>query len=189
MKSSTKNLVLTALCAALICVLAPLSVPVGPVPISLATFAIMFAGIVLGGRLGTLAVLVYLLLGMVGVPVFAGWTAGVQKLAGPTGGYLVGYLPLAFLCGFIYHSFGREKKGTARIMAMVAAMLIGTAVLYLLGTAWFCFSMPSTVGKALGLCVIPFLPGDVVKIVCVTLIAPQVEKALNRAAAAEPQNA
>lgn len=188
-KTSVKELVLTALFAAMICVLAPLSVPIGPVPISLATFAIMLAGILLGARLGTIATLIYLLLGMVGVPVFAGYTAGVQKLAGPTGGYLVGYVPLAFLCGLLYHRFGSMQKGARKIAWMTVAMLIGTAVLYVLGTAWFCIGMPSALAPALTMCVIPFLPGDAAKIIAIVILAPQIEKGLRRAGAAAPDAA
>ena len=181
MKLSVRELVFCGVFTAVLCVLAPLSVPVGPVPISLATFAVMLAGTILGKKLGVISVLIYLLLGMVGLPVFAGWTAGAAKLAGPTGGYLVGYLPLAFICGFAKIT---GQKGRA-LLSMALCMILGTAVLYALGTVWFCVVTGSDTMRALGLCVIPFLPGDLLKIAAVMAIAPQVRKAVDSALAAE----
>lgn len=180
-KSSTQNLVMCAVCAAVICVLSPISVPIGPVPISLATFAVMLSGALLGAKWGTIATAIYLLLGCIGVPVFAGYSAGVACLAGATGGYLIGYLPLAFLGGFIYDKFGRNRGGAAKIAAMVIGMIVGTAVLYVLGTAWFCLVTGTGVIAALALCVTPFLVGDAVKMIVVAIIAPQVERALTKA--------
>ena len=92
-KIKTKDLTLTAVMAAIICIAGPLTVAVGPIPLSLATFAIYLAGAVLGPKRGTAAVALYLLIGMIGVPVFSGFTGGFQKLAGVTGWYLIGYLP------------------------------------------------------------------------------------------------
>ncbi len=179
MKSSTQNLVLTALLAAVICILSPLSVPIGPVPISLATFAVMLAGCLLGAKWGTLATLIYILLGAVGVPVFAGYSGGFQDIAGMTGGYIVGYLPLAFCSGLIYDRLGRSASGVRRIAFMIIGMVVGTAVLYALGTAWFCVVSGMNVVSALALCVTPFLIGDTMKIIVVAVIVPQLERALN----------
>ena len=95
----TKDLTLTAAAAALICIAGPLSVFIGPVPLSLATFAVYMAGAVLGARRGAAATALYLLIGVAGMPVFSGFSGGFQKLAGVTGGYLAGYLPCAFLTG------------------------------------------------------------------------------------------
>ena len=93
MKLTTYELVLCALCAAVTCILAPISVPLaGEVPISLATFAVLLSGILLGGRFGAISQLVYVLLGSVGVPVFAGWTGGIGITLGVTGGYIIGYI-------------------------------------------------------------------------------------------------
>ena len=99
----------TALMAAAMCVLGPLTVPIGAVPISLANFVICLTAWLLGPKFGTLSVAVYLLIGLVGVPVFSGYGAGIAKLAGPTGGYLVGYLLLAFIGGL----FIEKSKGPA----------------------------------------------------------------------------
>ena len=95
MKMTTHDLVLCALCAAVTCILAPLSVPLaGEVPISLATFAVLLSGILLGAKLGGLSQVIYVLLGSVGVPVFAGWTGGIGITLGVTGGYIIGYIRL-----------------------------------------------------------------------------------------------
>lgn len=181
MKTTTKKLVSCALCAAILCVMAPFSVPIGPVPLSLATFAVLFAAFFLGGKWGAAAVGIYLLLGAVGVPVFSGFTGGLQKLIGPTGGYLIGYLPMAFITGGLYTLWGKKKSGWKRFLLMFLAAVLGTAVLYALGTAWFCHVMERTVWEALALCVIPFLPGDIAKTAAAAILAPIVSKAVERA--------
>ena len=169
-----KDMTLTAVTTALICIAGPVVIPAGPIPLSLATFAIYLAGAVSGRKRGTLAAALYLLIGIIGVPVFSGFSGGFQKLAGVTGGYLIGYLPCAFLSGF-----GAElaaKKGRIRILPVM--MTAGTAVLYTLGTAWFMFQSGNTLGTALSLCVVPFLPGDAVKIAAATAISVPVRRAV-----------
>ena len=104
MKLTTYEMVLCAFCAAVTCVLAPISVPLaGEVPISLATFAVLLSGILLGAKFGAISQLVYVLLGSVGVPVFAGWTGGIGITLGVTGGYIIGYILMAFVAGLLYH--------------------------------------------------------------------------------------
>ena len=172
-----KDMTLTAVMAALICIAGPLTIAVGPIPLSLATFAVYLAGAALGKKRGTLAVGLYLLIGLIGVPVFSGFSGGFQKLAGVTGGYLIGYLPCAWLSGA-----GAElccEKGKPRWM-MPAMMAAGTMVLYIIGTAWFMIQTGNTLGGALGLCVVPFLPGDAAKIIAVTLLTVPVRKAVGQ---------
>ena len=172
--------------AALTCVLAPIAIPMPlGVPITLATFSIMLAGVLLGARLGTISQGVYILLGAAGLPVFSGYRGGIGVIAGMTGGYIIGYLPLVFCSGCFYHRFGRTRKGTGRILAMVTGMLTGTALLYLLGTAWFIAVSHMSVSGALAACVLPFLPGDAVKIAAVVMLALPLERALRRAGWAE----
>lgn len=112
-KLTTYQMAVTALMAAALCVLGPLSVPIGAIPISLSNFVICLTAWLLGPKFGTLSVAVYLLIGLVGVPVFSGYGAGIAKLAGPTGGYLVGYLLLAFIGGL----FIEKSKGQPVIAA------------------------------------------------------------------------
>ena len=169
----TKDLTMTAVMAALICIAGPMTAAVGPVPLSLATFAVYMAGAVLGPKRGTAATALYLLIGIAGVPVFSGFTGGFQKLAGVTGGYLAGYLPCAFLSGLGGEMYGRGRKWLLPVL-----MAAGTAVLYLVGTAWFMIQTGNALGAALSLCVLPFLPGDAAKIAAVTLISGPVRKAV-----------
>lgn len=178
---TTHQLAVTALMAAVMCVLGPLSLPIGPVPISLTNLVVFFSALLLGARLGTLSVAVYLALGAVGLPVFSGYGAGLAKLAGPTGGYLIGFLPLALLVGLCAPFAEKPASAPARIAATVAALLLGEAALYVLGTAWFCRLMDCTVSHALGLCVLPFLPGDGLKVAVAALLAPLLKKRLQAA--------
>ncbi len=172
---SARRLCACALVTALLCVISPWSVPIGPVPISLATLAVYLAGALLGPRDGALSVAAFLLLGLAGLPVFTGFAGGAAKFAGPTGGYLLGYLPCAAIAGFAAHGENARRWRYALWMAA------GTAVLYALGTAWFCVAAQSSVGAALGLCVLPFLPGDAAKIAAVCWIAPALRRRLTEA--------
>ena len=104
-KITTYQMAVTAVMAAVLCVLGPLTVPIGAIPISLANFVICLTAWLLGPKFGTLSVVIYLAIGLIGVPVFSGYGAGLAKVAGPTGGYLVGYLLLAFIGGLFI-----EKK-------------------------------------------------------------------------------
>ena len=173
----TRDMTQTALMAAVLCVAGPLTVAIGPVPLSLATFAVYLAALVLGPRWGTAAVAVYLLLGMAGVPVFSGFSGGLQKLAGVTGGYIVGYLPCAWLSGLGRSAETDFRKAWRREMLWAAA---GTLVLYVLGTAWFMIQSGNGLGASLSLCVLPFLPGDAVKILAAAFLSCQIRKALQK---------
>lgn len=181
----TRDMTLVAVMAALICAAGPLTIAIGPIPLSLATFAIYMAGAMLGWKRGAMAVGVYLLIGFVGVPVFSGFTAGVQKLAGPTGGYLVGYLPCAMITGLGVPGSGSEHApGEARrpMLRLGPCMAVGTAALYAVGTAWFMAQSGSALAAALGVCVLPFLPGDAIKIIGATLLAIPARRAVWRPA-------
>ena len=179
--SDTGNLVLCALCAAITCILAPLSIPLaGGVPISLATFAVMLAGVLLGGSLGAASQLIYVLLGAVGLPVFAGWTGGLGNVLGMTGGYIIGYIPLAWLTGLIYKKFGSTAGMPARIAFMILGMTAGNIALYVLGTAWFMVVTGMTLEASLAACVIPCIPGNFIKMAAVCFIAPPVENAIRK---------
>lgn len=168
----TRDMTMTAVSAALLCILGPLSIAIGPIPLSLATFGVYLAGALLGPKKGTLAVGLYLLIGIAGVPVFSGFSGGFQKLAGVTGGYLAGYLPCAFLTGL--GALWQEKH----FAVLPAMMTAGTAVLYLIGTLWFMAQTGNGLGPALSLCVVPFLPGDAMKIAAASLISVPVKKTL-----------
>lgn len=167
-----KSICVTAVFAAVICVLAPFSVSAGPVPISLATFAIYLAAGLLEAKFSLAAVAVYILLGCAGLPVFSAFRGGVQVIAGVTGGYIIGYLPMAVVISLLCSKF-RQKK-----FMYPVSMVIGTALLYAFGTAWFIVQTKTTLAAALASCVTPFLIGDAVKIAAASVICPLVRDKL-----------
>lgn len=152
------RLVRVALFAALTGVLSQLAIPLpGLVPLSLATFAVYLAVMVLDWKEAAASMAVYLLLGAVGIPVFSGF-GSLGRLIGPTGGYLIGYLACALTAGLILARTGR------RVIPCAAALVLGTVVLYAIGTVWYMVQTGSALGPALAGCVLPFLPGDCLKI-------------------------
>ncbi len=169
-KIDTRQLVFSALFTALIAVFSQVQLPIGPVPVSLATFGVMLCGLLLGERYGALAVGAYLLLGAVGAPVFAGFQGGVSRLLGPTGGYLVGYLAYVLLAGLPAPALQERFWGRC------ALLLLGTVLCYTLGTAWFIHVSGRGVGESLALCVVPFLPGDAAKIALSAFLAPRLRR-------------
>lgn len=171
-RMTTYQLTVTALMAAVMCVLGPVSVPIGEVPISLTNLVICFAVWLLGAKFGTLSVLVYLLLGAVGLPVFSAYSGGLAKLAGPTGGYLVGFLPMAFIGGLIIE----KTKGQPVLSGL--GLVLGIAVSYALGTAWFVFQMGCELSYALTVCVYPFIAFDLIKVVITVLVGSLVRRRL-----------
>lgn len=180
LKFSVKNLCIAAVLTALCCVLSPMSVQIGPVPISLGTFCIFLTAAILPWKLSVVSIIVYILIGAVGLPVFSGFKGGIQVLAGPTGGYLVAYPFMALIISLTVRSF--VKKGTVfHIASMIVSMSLAMAVCYLLGTAWFVISAGSTISAALSACVIPFIWADLLKIAAATLLGFSVTKALNKA--------
>ena len=162
--------VCAALCAVL-CVVCPFTVPVGVVPVTLATFAVSCIGGLAGGKKGLIATALYLLIGCVGVPVFAGFRGGAYVLIGPTGGFLWGYLPLVAAAGF-------TSDCTDSRAALCGAFFGGTAALYLCGALVYALSAKVSFLAALSVCVVPFLPFDVVKIAAATALSPRFKKAL-----------
>ena len=171
---SVRSMVFMAIFAAILCVCAPFAVPLpGLVPITLATFAVYLAGTILGGKRGMIAVIVYILLGAVGLPIFSGFDGGIAKLMGVTGGYIIGYIPLALITGI----FADMK--TRGHWTMVIGMILGTVALYTFGTAWYMIFTGTALIPALLGCVVPFLIGDGIKIVCVTAIAMPLKSRLN----------
>ena len=173
-KITTQQMALVAIMTALTCILAPFSLPIGPVPISLTNLVIYFSLYLLGWKLGTLSYVIYLLIGLVGVPVFSGFTAGPAKLFGPTGGYLIGFIPMAIICGFAFEKFSNRGM-------QIAGLAIGTIVAYIFGTAWLAIEAHLTFYQALLAGVIPYIPGDLVKIILVVLVGPIVKKRLQSA--------
>ena len=168
-KIKTKQMVLIALMTAVTCVLGPLSIPLpfSPVPISLTNFAIFLAIFVLGMKNGTISFIIYLLLGAVGVPVFSSFRGGLQVLAGPTGVYLIGFIFLALIMGFALDHFDRKLVPT------IIGMIIGMAVCYAFGTVWLAKLLSLSFKEGLMMGVIPYLAGDVAKIIIAAIVGPK----------------
>jgi len=166
----TRNLVITALLAAVICVMAPFSIQIGPIPLTFATFAIYLAATVKNARTGLCAVIVYLALGAFGVPVFSSFSGGFNKLVGATGGFLIGYIPGAYVIGKLVDIFADKK------IIYPAAMTLGTILWYTLGAAWYAVQAHVSISAALAVCVVPFIIPDIAKIVIASVVAPVIRR-------------
>ena len=157
---SIHRLVWIALMAALTAVGAVVSIPLGPispVPVSLQTMFVLLAGFILGPRGGALAVLLYLAAGLIGLPVFAGGKSGLAAFLGPTGGFLLGFAPGAMIAG------AARRDPVRPLPALLAYAAASTAVMLTLGTVQLAALLQISIGKALAVGVVPFLPGAVVK--------------------------
>jgi biotin transport system substrate-specific component len=135
----------------------------------LATFAVFCAGALLGSKFGALSLALWAAIGAVGVPVFTMFRSGFGALLGPTGGYIVGYIPAAFVIGFIIENVNIDTK--KKVFLYPAAMVVGMLIYFVLGTAWFMYSTNTGLWEALMICVIPFLPGEFIKAACATAVA------------------
>ena len=160
-----RMMVYASLFAALTAVGAFVAVPIGPVPIVLQNMFVYLAGLLLGGRWGLASVGVYLLAGACGLPVFAGGLGGIGRIIGPTGGYLIGYLPTVFLIGKI------SDRANPRAIVDVLAMVVGSVALYACGISWLKIITGLTIAKALAVGMVPFLIGDALKIAAAAAIA------------------
>ena len=186
MNTKTKEITIIGLMTAIICIAGPLSLqlPFSPVPISLGTLAIYFTVYILGMKRVTISCLVYLLLGLVGVPVFSAFTSGPAKLLGPTGGYLIGYVFMALIIGYCV------DRWNGHMVLSFIGMIVGTAVMYALGTVWLAYQMSkgseqtliAALPAAFAAGVLPFVLIDLAKIVFSLLIGSQVRVRVRRAA-------
>ena len=174
---STQKMALAAVMTAITCILAPLSIPIpiSPVPVTLTNLAILLTACLLGWKLAVSSCILYLLLGIAGLPVFSAYGSGIAKVIGPTGGYLVGFIPLSIAAGLV---FEHVKNPLMRIVFLAAATGL---LLYLPGTAWLAFQANLTFDKALMMGVIPYIPGDLVKIILVVILGPALLQSLKRA--------
>lgn len=175
-KLSTRKLALIGVMTAVICIVAPFSVPLpfSPVPLSFATLSIYLAVYVLGMRDGTISLLIYLFLGAVGLPVFSGFSGGIGKLAGPTGGYLIGYIFLALISGFILDRF------SGKLLFSLLGLMLGTAVCYAFGTIWLAYQLNLSFPAALTAGVLPYIPGDLAKIIIALIVGSKLKTALHK---------
>lgn len=175
LKFTTKELTIIPIFTALTAVLSQIVIPLPftPIAINLATLSVYLAGGLLGAKNGTISQLVYVILGAVGIPVFTGLSGGLGIVTGPTGGYIAGYVLAAFTIGIIIHFMGKSVK------VIVFALVIGTLLLYTLGTMWFMTISNTQLIPALTMCVIPFLPGDGLKIALATFLISRLKNYVN----------
>ena len=174
-KMTVYEMCVCALFTALLCVLGPIAVPIGPVPVTLGLLVIYLSVYLLGCRGTVISTVLYLLLGMVGLPVFSGYSGGLAKLAGATGGYLIGFIFVALIGGFV------AEKSAYNIWKTGAALVAGTLVAYGFGTAWFVIITQNSIVYALTVCVLPFIGFDAIKIVLATAFGKAVRVALTKA--------
>ena len=172
---SARTLTEVALSAALLVVCSLISVPAA-VPFTLQTFGVFVILVILGWKKGCAAILLYILLGLIGLPVFSGAKGGPAALFGPTGGYILGFL-LTGLCYWLYERLGHE-----RVPAQALSLLLGLALCYTFGTAWFVrvYTGEITLARALALCVWPFIVPDLIKLALALPVGRRVRKALGR---------
>ena len=145
--------------------------PFTPVPITLQTFFVLLAGAILGRKLGMLSQAGYLLVGIFGLPVFTGGLYGFARLIGPTGGYLIGFVLAAFVIGKLL-----GKDDHAGFIKIVAAMLVGLAILFTTGTIQLAYVLHIPFDKAVALGILPFIPGDVIKLLAAATIYQRMQK-------------
>lgn len=171
-----QNVVLVMIFSALIGLSAQLSFPLpfSPVPITMQTFVVLLAGVVLGSRLGAVTLIAYLGQGAAGIPVFAGGKSGILALFGPTGGYLFGFVIAAWLVGFL-----AERGWDRRLWTAALAMVLGNLVIYAVGVGWLATFLGFS--KAITAGMVPFLLGDAAKIILAAVILPKAWSLFGRA--------
>ena len=172
--TSLRMTVYASLMAALTAAGAYLAIPIGPVPIVLQNLFIFLSGLLLGSGWGTASVGVYLLAGVLGLPVFAGGVGGIGRFAGPTGGYLLGFLPAVCVIGFI------SNVSKTNVVRDLLAMVCGSLIIYACGLSWLKILTGMTLGKTLAVGMYPFLPGDALKMAAAVPIAKALRPVINR---------
>ena len=171
-KSKLKGMVFSALFAALTAAIAPVKIPLGftPVPITLQTIAVLLSGAMLGPYYGALAMILYVVVGALGLPVFAGGSSGFGVLIGPTGGYLISYFIAAFAIGKML-----ESKKNPSYINYIAAMVMGSIIIYILGATQGKFVTGLPWNAIMTGWVLPFLIGDTIKILLAAWITKSID--------------
>lgn len=164
-----------AIFVALMCIFGPLSIPIGPIPVSFTVLTIFLAIMLIGTRLSLLSYGIYLIMGAIGLPVFSGFQGGIGKLLGPTGGYLIGFIPMIVVSGLIVYRFSQK------VIPSALSMILGVVIAYVFGTAWFVISLQTDIMYALTVCVFPFIPFDLAKIAIAIILGKVIRSALIRA--------
>ena len=169
-RTTVRRLCLYALFSAVLCVISPIAIPIGAIPISFSACAVLLCSIVLGGR-APIPVAVYLAAGALGIPVFAGGMAGFGVLLGPTGGFLWSYLPMSALTGTLYSALNRRCKAAGKRFAWTVVIgICGMLICYLFGVVQYMLVANASVFSAISVCVLPFLFFDLCKLVMIALL-------------------
>jgi len=170
---SNKRIVYVGLISSLICIISPFSLmlPVSPAPISLGTFGVYLAGVILGTKMGVTSVTVYLILGAIGLPIFAGFMGGISRFFAPSGGYLISYILIALLTGYFSDKFYGKKN-----ILIIVGMIIGTLMCYFVGSAYMSYKMGFDISTAFIKGVIPYIIGDTIKMIVAYFISIEIRK-------------
>ena len=174
MNLKTQNIVICGLFAAITAVLAQISIPLPftTVPLTMQIFAVALAGLLLGSKRGFVAILIYVLLGAIGLPVFAQMSGGLGVLLGPTGGFLLGCPFMAFVIGYI-------SERTSSKLYILLSMVLGLGVVYITGTIMYSVVTNSTIKDSIMYCVVPFVVVDLIKLFLATSVGVLVSKRVN----------
>ena len=167
-----KFLTKVAFYTAIYCVLSPFAFYIGPIPITLSFFAVCLISSITDVKTALFSVLCYILLGVFGIPVFSGFTGGFQKLFDMSGGFIAGYIPMAFIISFFCNKFKTKK------FIVPLSCLLGALVCYIIGTCWFCYITKTGIYYSFGITVLPFIPFDAVKIILSSIITSKLRKVL-----------
>lgn len=171
---TTKNLVRCALFAAMLCVLSPFSIPIGPIPITLSVFAVMLCAVVLETKLALVSVVVYILLGLIGLPVFSAGKAGFSVLVGPTGGYIWSYILMVLPIGLMRKL--PAENGVIRWVMSSVSCVLALVICYAAGTIQFMLLQKCGFAYAISVCVIPFIPFDLCKAAVALILGTQIRQ-------------
>ena len=174
MNLKTQNIVICGLFAAITAVLAQISIPLPftTVPLTMQIFAVALTGLLLGSKRGFVAILIYVLLGAIGLPVFAQMSGGLGVLLGPTGGFLLGCPFMAFVIGYI-------SERTSSKLYILLSMVLGLVVVYITGTIMYSVVTNSTIKDSIMYCVVPFVVVDLIKLFLATSVGVLVSKRVN----------
>lgn len=182
MKISTRDLIITSLFTSLTAVGGFIAIPLGPVPITLQTIFVVLSGLILGAKLGALSQIIYIILGLLGLPIFSGGTGGLTSVVSPSFGFLIGFIAAAYVIGKVTE----KNKSLSKI---IYSVILGSFVIYAIGVPYFYFIFTNFLGKsinfytALKYACIPFIPGDIIKAVISIILAkkllPRLSKYLN----------
>lgn len=179
LKLSTRDLIITALFTSLTVVGGFISIPLGPVPVTLQTLFVVLSGLILGAKLGALSQITYVILGLIGLPIFSGGTGGLTSIVSPTFGFLVSFIIAAYVIG----KLTEKNKSLSKI---IYSVVLGSFVIYAIGVPYFYFIFTNYLGKsinfytALKYACIPFIPGDIIKALLAIILAKQLIPRLSK---------